>query len=572
MAENTRLSDFHNRHQGENVVVCGCGPSALELGQPLDAITIGVNDVGRLFDPTYLLVVDPRGQFKGDRFRYVESSRARVIFTPQDLRLQHPHVVRFKLGRRGGTDFSDPDMLPCAKNSPYVAVCLAVHMGAARIGLIGVDFTKDHFFGPTGPHPLCGKLKVIDREYARLAEALAKRGVELVNLSQQSRLKSLPKASCDTFLARPRSAPRTPVKRSSPPNPKQSPPRQRLRVVHVATTNCAGALWNLHRILTSYSAVQSRVVTASETTSGRLFPKDVLLSERDQVAQLLEGADIVHFHNWIDAQSREMAPFRRILEGKPAVLQFHSEPALLQKHFPGRDPRTRGDLLTLVVAQKHVRFFPRAVPVPNAIDIHHPLLQPGRDADGGPIRIIYAPTDTKSYSDYSSTCRGKGYQQTLQILRDLEKMGRIEAIVRIEAPWEELMKLRRECDVLIDECVTGGYHLTSLEGLSQGLATVAFLDDKTRALLLELTGCSPRELPWVNTPLDRLRETLLFLAENPLALNAFRRAARYWMERFWRPDFIAEHYLNAYRRALEEFPASPSHVPQLGLPVQRRAV
>ncbi|RPI21087.1 MAG: hypothetical protein EHM61_25610 [Acidobacteria bacterium] len=552
------LSNFLNRHRQGTIVICGCGPSLHEFHHSEDAITIGVNDVGRLFDPTYLVVVDPRQRFEGDRFTYIESSRAQVVFTARNLQLRHPRVVRFKLGTRGGTDFSNPNVLPCGQDSTYVAVCLAVHMGAARIGLIGVDLTDHRVLGPTGPHPLSRRLVTIDRDYSRLAEALSQRGIELVNLSPESRLESLPKLPCDTFLGRGVSVVRSPAKRPRARKLKHSKPPGQLRVVHVATTNCAGALWNLHQILVRYSPVQSRVVTASEVTSGRLFPKDVLLSDTDQVAQLLEEADLVHFHNWIDAQSPEMASFRTILERKPAVLQFHSEPGLLQRQFPGRDPRTRTDLLTLVVAQKHVRFYPRAVPVPNAIDIHHPLLQPGTQVPRSPIRIVYTPTDTKSYSDYSHTCRGKGYQQTVQILRELEKQGWIEATVRTGVPWEDVMTLRRESDVLIDECVTGGYHLTSLEGLSQGLATVAYLDEKTRTLLVELTGCSAVQLPWVNTPVDRLRETLLFLAENPLALQAFRRAARTWMEQFWGPDLIVEHYHKAYRRALEEFRVRPS--------------
>lgn len=47
--------------------------------------TIGVNDVGRLFDPTYLVVVNPRNQFKGDRFRFVEQSKVQALFTQLDL-------------------------------------------------------------------------------------------------------------------------------------------------------------------------------------------------------------------------------------------------------------------------------------------------------------------------------------------------------------------------------------------------------------------------------------------------------------------------------------------------------
>jgi glycosyltransferase involved in cell wall biosynthesis len=179
------------------VVVCGCGPSLRDLPDPTRHITIGVNDVGRLFDPTYLVVVNPRSQFKGDRFRYVEESNAHALFTQLDLGRVRPPVIRFRLGKYGGTDPGAGDVLHYTQNSPYVAVCLAAYMGAARIGLIGVDLTDDHFFAATGRHPLAGRLREIDAQYGRLAAALASRGIELVNLSATSRLVSLPRARVD---------------------------------------------------------------------------------------------------------------------------------------------------------------------------------------------------------------------------------------------------------------------------------------------------------------------------------------------------------------------------------------
>lgn len=200
----TQLADYHDRHAGDTIVVCGCGPSLLDLREPERLVTIGVNDVGRLFEPTYLVVVNPPQQFKGDRFVHVQRAKVDGLFTQLDLGPVASPVVRFKLGRFGGTDDGAGRVLHYTQNSPYVAVCLAAWMGATRIGLIGVDFNDHHFFATTGRHPLASRLREIDGQYARLAEALAARGVELVNLSRTSRLTSLPRASIDgTPLPRP---------------------------------------------------------------------------------------------------------------------------------------------------------------------------------------------------------------------------------------------------------------------------------------------------------------------------------------------------------------------------------
>lgn len=193
------LGHFHNIHAGSTIVVCGCGESLNELAEPERFITIGVNDVGRKFQPNYLVVVNPRDQFAGDRFAFVENSEADYLFTQLDLGLGRENIVTFNLGTNGGTDLSDLNTLHYTQNSPYVALCLAVHMGASRIGLIGVDFTDNHFFAPTGSHPLLAHLNVIDQQYADLYAAIRARGVEVVNLSSQSRLTAFPKLPVADF-------------------------------------------------------------------------------------------------------------------------------------------------------------------------------------------------------------------------------------------------------------------------------------------------------------------------------------------------------------------------------------
>src|SRR5690242_19024469 len=170
------LQGYWNIHSGETIVVCGCGPSLNALPLPPPCATVGVNDIGRRFDPDYLVVLNPPEQFTAGRFRHVEASRARAVFSQLPLRLAHAPLARIRLGQRGGIDWRHPKGLPYTRNSPYVALCLALQMGARRIGLIGVDFTGDHFFGPTGPHPLARELARADAEYGALARAALAEG------------------------------------------------------------------------------------------------------------------------------------------------------------------------------------------------------------------------------------------------------------------------------------------------------------------------------------------------------------------------------------------------------------
>lgn len=206
------LRDYRDRHRGETILVCGCGVSLNELPTDYAGITIGVNDVGRYFDPTYLVVLNPSSQFRQDRFRHVAESRARAIFTQLNLGIAHPNIVRFRLGERAGTNIASDDRLPYTRNSTYVALCLALYMGAKRIGLIGVDFTDDHFFERTGEHPLSGEIATINKEFAALRQSAAARGLEIINLSAKSRVSAFEKRPLAAFLeeadVRSRSAPR----------------------------------------------------------------------------------------------------------------------------------------------------------------------------------------------------------------------------------------------------------------------------------------------------------------------------------------------------------------------------
>lgn len=195
------LSAFKNAHPGGKFIVCGCGESLnLVRERRPGCIIIGVNDVGRLFDPDYLVVLNQKNQFSRGRYTYVESSRAGAVFSHYCLSLRHSRLVQFSLGRYAGTDIEDSHSLPYTRNSPYVAVCLAAFMGAKEIGLLGVDFTDHHFFGKTGRHSLANKLDRIDQEYQNLMVSLSNKGVSLVNLSPVSRLGCLNRITIHEFL------------------------------------------------------------------------------------------------------------------------------------------------------------------------------------------------------------------------------------------------------------------------------------------------------------------------------------------------------------------------------------
>lgn len=321
-------------------------------------------------------------------------------------------------------------------------------------------------------------------------------------------------------------------------------------VVQIARTNCAGAIWRIHEAINRYTPHTCRTITAATTTNGRHYPRDLLYTDHTEIRKVLLEADVVHFHNWVDYESPEMVQYADILAGKHKIIQWHTEPSLIARAFR-RDPVSRSDIPTLVIAQKHRRFYRQSIPVPNLVDIHDERLSPADQPKTGPLRVIYTPTDMKEYKDYTDTCCGKGFRDTNAILKKLESAGLIKAIIVTDMSWDRLMTIKRQCDVCIDECVTGGYHLCSLESLSQGLVTIAWIDPVTRQAINEITDDNG-ELPWVNSRIFELEATLRRLAGMPRTeLNAIKDRGRKWMEKNWDPKVLVKHFMRAYHFADE---------------------
>ena len=196
-----RLREFIGIHPDSKIIVCGCGQSLLGFkAHYADWITIGVNDVPALFDPTYLLVTDHPNRFYGKRAELINKSGAKHLFTCVKG-WRHPNLVHFELGSKGLKSLESPDRMDHFINSPYVASILAYKLGAKHIGMIGVDFTDGHFYNPKdGAHPVIRSnyLKKVNSAYSSLRSALENKGVGFYNLSPISRVE-IPKISLEEF-------------------------------------------------------------------------------------------------------------------------------------------------------------------------------------------------------------------------------------------------------------------------------------------------------------------------------------------------------------------------------------
>ena len=546
------LAAFHNIYAGKTIVVCGCGESLNEFACPKRFITIGVNDVERRFTPDYLVVVNPREQFSGDRFRYVENSRAKFLFTHLNLGLARPNIVKFRLGAFGGVEFGDCGVLHYTHNSPYVALCLAAQMGAARIGLIGVDFTPDHFFARTGTHPLAPRMEAIDAQYRALNAALRARGVEVVNLSRASRLTAFPKRDMAAFAASAEGA-------GSELKP--------LRIVSYATTPVVGVPSLLAHCLRTETPHAARCVWArNDYGNGLTFAAvtessgqaskaddaesaDITWTEQPEAARAaLADADLVIAHN-----GKIEAAHRPLLAGKAVVTLAHNslrnvDGAFVAQGFPGA-VIGQGQAATPEFAGWDI--------VPNPVPIEMELFRPApKNAE---ITLCYTPAvrHERYPVHHPLYWHAKGYESTLRILDKLAARHpiRLEAARERNFSHAEAMARKRRAHIVIDECATGSYHRNSLEGMALGSVVVNGLGI-IPAVADVFRRCAGTDgpLPFVFATLDTLEDALeSLIALGADALTAQGTENRLWMERRWRfaPQFD-RFWRPVFEKALEK--------------------
>lgn len=110
-----------------------------------------------------------------------------------------------KLRNAGPVGLSrDPSSLCTGSNSGYQAINLAVHLGAARILLLGYDMQrhsgKSHFFGEHPQGWLPSPYKKFLQAFPSLVAPLAAAGVEVINCSRVTALTTFPRQDLATAL------------------------------------------------------------------------------------------------------------------------------------------------------------------------------------------------------------------------------------------------------------------------------------------------------------------------------------------------------------------------------------
>lgn len=201
------FKELYKKHEGEDIIILGCGTSVVDfVGKiPDNVTTIGVNDIGGIYTPEYLLVVNSPKTFNPQtRVDTIMNNTSPYMITHIADKWcgVKNEIVSIKLGNSslGNISNAPTNIIDYHNNSPYMACICAYYMGARRIGLIGVDFTSNHFNNNDGEHNLTKTLDSINEKFGKLSKKLSSFGCDIYNISQISKITTLPKMEQDEFL------------------------------------------------------------------------------------------------------------------------------------------------------------------------------------------------------------------------------------------------------------------------------------------------------------------------------------------------------------------------------------
>ena len=118
---------------------------------------------------------------------------------------KYPTVVTLRARRQAPIE-SDPHFVATGGHSGYSAINIGVHLGGAKLVLLGYDFQpaedgSHHFFGahPDNTHVRYAQWQ---QKYLELTPQLIPLGVTIVNATRRTALMGIPRVSLDSVLSR----------------------------------------------------------------------------------------------------------------------------------------------------------------------------------------------------------------------------------------------------------------------------------------------------------------------------------------------------------------------------------
>lgn len=256
----------------------------------------------------------------------------------------------------------------------------------------------------------------------------------------------------------------------------------------------------------------------------------------------LDGADIIHWHNHI-----EPGIYNNLMHLKH-VIHYHSEPGNSDiDQWVDRIPESFKKL-TLPHYHSSLRVFKDCEPIRNVVDIApDDLIHPSDyTVHNDRLKIAYSHSHTASWGVWQR----KGKRETQNVMQRVIKHFRGKIDIRFDliegASYRDCMYRKSCADIILDECVTPSYHLSSLEGLAIGRPTVCWIDNKVERALLKCSGAETQ--PFHSVYIGWLEDYLIDMIEQgPGYIKSEGEKAKKWFDKYWDLQAIVKDYISMYQ-------------------------
>ncbi len=328
-----------------------------------------------------------------------------------------------------------------------------------------------------------------------------------------------------------------------------------MNVLHMARTFVAGVPIRLTNFLNKYGSnkIHAKCIIKK--------PRDLYFSDNNDIIwdqgnfeiikTLINWADIIHIHNSPPFKQEKKEEWESI-KGKSIILHFHSEPNScfgFHENITVNHNIKLSAMLCIAQYQAVHLELPKTI-VRNVVDIDDPLLQPIYIKHEKPL-VTYSPTNTSDLEQIKKRgCGEWAYKSYTEIMKLFNFYGDQHKVIDYKVitgtAYEEHLRQRQDANIHIDEFNSGSYHLSSLEGLSQGKVVIAGIKPWMKEFLVEFLHCIT--LPWFVMNNDSFIEDFSRLLGQKDLLLEYQKQSRTWMEEFWSPELVLKDYTGVYNK------------------------
>lgn len=265
---------------------------------------------------------------------------------------------------------------------------------------------------------------------------------------------------------------------------------------------------------------------------------DIQDDDFNEVAELMETADVIHFHVLKDENSH-LGPLviKDYITGKNILHHHHGHPDYILNAAAYNDKYRRLNRKVIVSTPDLLKVAENAVWVPNLVPLNDVLFLPRYDDSLHQDRIKICQSPTRKYHKHTSE-----FEAVVTKLQT--EHPHIDKVIIERLPYKECLRLKRNCHIVFDH-MRGWFGIASLESLSQGKPVIAGLDEWNIRCIREFTGA--KKLPWVvarnPTELSDQLETLLKDCEHR---NDRGKKSRNFMENCWSEQDVVRVLMNVY--------------------------